>query len=456
MLIDIARDLIEYFITNYPKLAGEVIERWYRQKTVILKRLSVYGMTIYKGVSATDKLVWLLSKKELLNPTMTHENFVLINEIYSELNTVEKKQLFLAAERQSDKGYALYNFFVWINKTNPDCKLAKIKLNLLQQKNPEYGPREDPDLSSHMSSRWGHISPITSEDLIKQNLADSVYLLDTYKGEGSFSKPEREGLIDTLGYTVKENFDWSFKLAVSLVNQAIWHSDVWGRIIWSWNEVEELNIHNANKVVRFILNNKTLHAHHYEIARFVSNQDSKLYKSGKNEKCSIELLNCIRNIAFLDQEEDATIVTDEVPDWWGNAINSTGYYICYYFVRLFDNKYKNNKNKVEKLNEYFRSFITHDSYNAQMGKITLSHYLSFFFSVEQQWTREYILPMFDWTVDNTSALQSWQSYLYRGHWSTELFDDLIALHKKAFVHFKGLGQMRDNYCQQVSGLTLTV
>ena len=453
-LIDIARDIIDYFTAKQSKIAAEVIERWYQQKTVILKRLSVYGITRHTGLSASEKLSWLLTKKELLHPTLTHENFGLIQTIYSHLDEEERQRLIAAAKREAKEDYPLYNFTVWLNRIDPDCPLAKAKLEELQRKNPVFGPRDDPDLSSHMSTRWGHISPISVEDLIKIDMTEAAKLLDTFKGEHGFDKPEREGLIDTLGNVVKENFDWSLKLAQELAAKNIWQKDIWHRILWSWSELKDLSVENANIVIKFILKNKVLHVHHYEVARFLSSHGNKLYESGENEKQSVKLAYTIRDIAFYDEGVDKIFVSDDVPDWWGEAINSTGHYICYFFVRIFDEKYKKTKQKRGKLDEFFLPFIENSSYSAQMGRVTLAHYLLFFFSVDKQWTRDTILPLFDWTIDTKNALQSWQAYLYRGRWSKGLFDDLIKLHQKTFTHFKGLGKLRDNYCQHVAGLTL--
>lgn len=379
VLIDISRDLIDYFVVENSKIAAEVIERWYQQNTIIHKRLSVYGMSKYRYLSAAEKLEWLLSKKELLKPALKHENFYLIRKIYSKLGTKDKQCLITTAEHEAKDEYSIYNFMVWLNNINPKCKLAKNKLDKLQQKNPEYGSREHPDLDSYMSPvQFGYISPLTSEDMLKLELNEIIKLLDTYKSEKGIRKPEREGLLDTLGEAVKNNFNWSFNLAQSVAIQQVWHSDIWKKIIGSWSETKSIVREDANKIVKFLLVNEVLHTHHYKIARFLSEQDKNIYQSKENEIQSITLANKIRDGAFYDRKAGKVCISDDTPDWWAEAINSTGHYLCYYFIRLFDEKYQKSQASTEKLNDFFLPFIENKSYTAQMGKITLAHYLGFF------------------------------------------------------------------------------
>lgn len=453
-LIDIARDIIDYFVIKQPTIATEMIERWYQQKTVILKRLSVYGITRHAKLSSSEKLSWLLNKKELLHPTLTHENFGLIKSIYSHLSESERQALIDAAEHEAKDDYPLYNFVVWLNRIEPTCRLSKKKLAVLQQKNPEFGPRDNPDLSSHMSSRWGHISPISEEDLINMDVTDAAKFLDSYKGERGFDKPEREGLIDTLANVIKDNFDWSYKLAKELAAKEIWHKDIWHRILWSWSEIKDLSNDNINSIVKFLLVNSQLHLFHYEIARLLSTHGAKAYETAADEKRSRALAVAAIETAFTDQEISNVIIADGIPDWVAEAINSSGYYLCRFYVGLFDRKYKNSEESEKKLSEFFTQFIENESYTAQMARVALAEIMPFFFSVNKKWAKEFILPLFDWTINSTTALQSWQAYLYNGRWSKQLFDDLLILHNKTFTHFKGLGKLRDNYCQHVAGLAL--
>ncbi len=454
-LIDMARGIIDFFNLKYPAIAKEIIERWYRQRGVILKRLSLYGMTRHTHLSASEKLTWLIKKKEIFNVTLTHENFTLIENFYPHLSELEKQRFISFAKKEADEPYPLYNLFVWLTRIAPACHLAQQAFHEIQSQNPNFGQREKPELTSFMSTRWGHLSPLSIEDLLALNIGETAKLLDTYKDEGGWDKPEREGLIDTLSNAAKKNFDWSFALAKKLAARKIWHEDIWSRLIAAWQEPEKINITQASELLTFLLEKKNLHIFHYEIAKFLSKYEELLTANNDIENKAIHLAVLVRDIAFADTTLDKVIISEDVPDWWTEAINSTGYYVCYFFIRLFDKKYKKAKNKVDKLNEYFVPFLENESYAARMGKITLAHYLQFLFAGgDKQWTKTHILPLFDWTIDKETALQSWQAYLYRGHWSKELFDDLIKLHQKGFVHFKGLGRARDNYCQHVAGVTL--
>lgn len=343
-------------------------------------------MVNHKKLDVSTKLEWLLNKNDIMNPILRHENFSLIQTIYPLLNNKQKIKLINSAEKESDKEYSIYNFVVWLNKSSPECTIALSKLNEIKKDNPDFEPRSNPDLGSYITSGWvGHVSPILVEDLLKMDLKDAIELLDTYKGEGGFNKPERQGLIDTLQDAIKQDSKWSLNIAEELADKEIWHKDVWSKVLYSWSEVKGLVDSDLKSIIMFLLKHKNLHVHHYEIARLLTANEESLFKTTKIESESTKLASEVMDVAFKDEDIGRVIISEDIPDWWSEAINSTGYYLCYFFVRLFDKKYKKSKSQISKLNELFLPFLKNNSYSAQMGKITLAHSLSTLLLFRSRW-----------------------------------------------------------------------
>lgn len=452
VLSNIARDIIDYFIQKQSRNTTELIKRWYQQKTIVLKRLSIYAVAKHKTWSASKKLGWLLARKDLFNQALSHENFGLIKSIYNLLSDVEKKRLIKAAHQQGKDEHAKQTFIAWLNKldsNNPDIVRVKMAQSRAAKQASAYKV-----VNNNIVSSLTGISPVSHDKLLQMNATEIIELLTNYKDEKGIGKPKRKGLIIALSKAANDNFKWSLCLAKNLSTQHIYQQDIWHCLLFSWNKNQALDIKQANAIIKFMLEQIDIQQFDDEIAIFLAKHSKKLYKTESYKKQSEKLALRIRDQLLAKKPQTSILKGDDIPDWWAEATNSSGHFVCDFLIQLYDKKYRNSPFKNKKLYEFFIPFIIENSHAAQMGKITLSYYLPFFYTINKPWTQKNILPLFDWTIDKTNALQAWQAYLYQGKWNKALFEDLIAIHLKTFTHFKGLGKSRENYCRHIAGLTL--
>lgn len=160
----------------------------------------------------------------------------------------------------------------------------------------------------------------------------------------------------------------------------------------------------------------------------------------------------IRDKAFLDQEVGRDVIRRDVSDWYQEAIKYTGWKIAMCLVSLFDEKYRRTKVQKEKLMEFFNPFIINTSCSAQMGRLALARSYVYFYAIDKKWAEKFIMPLFDWTKDITTAIQAWQAYLYYPMSETHLPKHFIDLYSKAFVHLNKLGDLHRRYCYHIAEL----
>lgn len=79
------------------------------------------------------------------------------------------------------------------------------------------------------------------------------------------------------------------------------------------------------------------------------------------------------------------------------------------------------------------------------GRLLLAAHVITLFRVDQDWTRQYLLPLFDWTRSANEASAAWEGYL----WSPRLYRPLMETLKVAFLdtanHYRFLGKHNEQY-----------
>ncbi len=61
MLVDAARDILEYLLENQPKYASNLIRAWIDSPVPLLRRLAIHGMSEDKKIDPGEKIRWLIA-----------------------------------------------------------------------------------------------------------------------------------------------------------------------------------------------------------------------------------------------------------------------------------------------------------------------------------------------------------------------------------------------------------
>jgi hypothetical protein len=142
-------------------------------------------MTIDRNRSSNEKLQWLLTNNWLFVYGLKHEVFQLLKAAYPQADEAVRQwllndvEIYLAGSDSGEedpaavrmRSYEVYNLFYWLVQIAPHCSLARQKLSEIQDRHPEFQPREHPDLDWYSAEWVGCRFPLKIEPLSHRNLS---------------------------------------------------------------------------------------------------------------------------------------------------------------------------------------------------------------------------------------------------------------------------------------------
>ena len=155
VLIDAARDCLEWLASNQPGKAVHWCDRLAGEESPLLRRLAVHTMSIRNDLNSCEKIGWLLACMDLYDHAAHHELFVFLRKTYPKADQQHRMAVINAvqayrAPEQKDKdtetitAYRHFTWLDWLHKSAPDCSLATEALNDVLGSYPEFQPREHP------------------------------------------------------------------------------------------------------------------------------------------------------------------------------------------------------------------------------------------------------------------------------------------------------------------------
>ena len=188
VLIDAARDCLEWLVSNQVETAVRWCNLHVRSDPPLLRRLAVHGVSKREDLTASDKIDWLLTHTDLHESPIRREIFQAVRQTYPKASQKCRKAFIKAvwaycwpnAANPDEEITARQHFdwFHWIHESDPNCALAKQALDAVLAKYPEFKPTQPPDLTrlSKLESPW------PSEELLAKPAADWLDDLLAFQG----------------------------------------------------------------------------------------------------------------------------------------------------------------------------------------------------------------------------------------------------------------------------------
>jgi hypothetical protein len=455
-------------LEHIPDRAHAVIETWSELDVPLLKRLAIHGVTGSSQIDPDKKIIWILEKDLLFGHTMKHEVFQLLKKAYP--NATERTRVRLlkrvsqgpqgrAAEglEEGTRSYEIFNLSHWLHEADPSCKFAGENLKVVREKHPDFEPREHPDLDVVITSGWeGPRSPITVEDLLAKDPGKDTEIewLLTYRGEG-FMGPDREGLLATVSGAVAQSFDWGWALARVLQRKRAWDADIWGSLLRGWNN-NTLTEPQWERVLTLLANHTQLYRFAHPIADLLENGLRK-----EQGKLPFSCLPLAERVAEQFWDECAKELPKELEseDWLTRAINHPGGKITEFWIYALSKRRSEDGESWTGLpveyNRYFNKVLSGESFAADLGRSVLAGFILFLFSVDAGWTRENILPLFDWSTNERRAQQAWDGYLVRGRCNEALLPEFLPFFEQTFSRLsRELSYRRELLCKHLANIAI--
>lgn len=464
LMIDAARDSIEYLLKNDLVHVDRIINNWINSGVPILKRLAIHGVVENPTIKADDKLHLILERNLLFGSGMKHEVFRLLAQAYPKSSITMRKYVLDGIMEYSDKvsdkedlkirSYEIYNILIWLDKFDPECQLLNRVLNQIRANNPNFRPREYPDFDSWSSGGvWGNESPITVEEIIKKDPKEEIDWLLDYNVT-NWMGPSREGLLDITSQAVSRDFDWSWRLVEALEHKQSWTNDLWKKIFYGWQK-GKINALGWELILTFLCSSPQLYWLESDIANLLENS----VDSGERSQLPLEVLKIAEQLAYIifslnsDKNEE---IANEGKNWLDLAINRIGGKLALFWVRSLSMKRRNVEEWTGIPAEYktlFETILITNNENSEMARIVFASQVHFLHALDFDWTNKYVLPLFDTAKNEKQAEQAWHGFGTWGRLSEALVPQLL---KSVVKFFPKLGRQPKEICRRICGFLASI
>jgi hypothetical protein len=466
VLIDAARDSIEFLVRNEPEAAIHFINKWYGVGPEIMKRIAMHTLAECSAIAADEKITWLLDRGLLFNIGCVHEVFRVLKAAYPHANVETRKKLIQTIKRgfkgegaarldKETKNYEVYNLLYWIRSADSSCPLAKIAFQSFQKAHPKFQPREHPDFH-HWSggAEWvGHKSPVTLDALISKKPADQLEFLLTYKGS-IFDGPDRGGLLNLVVQAVQQNFEWGINLSKALISEKAWDTDLWDHILRGWEEGPEGD-NDLVTVLQLLINSPELFKHGYRISNLIQKRFSEK-KETSEEALALAMRIAEMQFDYLEscQEEE----TETSNDWLQRSINHAGGKLAEFWLHVLSRERKTADDAwvgiLEVPRRCLEKMISGTSQESQFAKVFISSQFYFMFYLDAPWAIRHVLPLLDWSVPER-ARQCWDGYLFWGRYGENTLPHVMPYYRSTFRLLNTLpDEQRRRFCEHMASIAV--
>ncbi len=469
LIIDYARDVIEFIIENDTRQADALIQIWISSKVPILARLAVHAMRKSIHVSFDDKLRWVLEWELIYKHLTKHEVFMLLEHAFPkagqdmQLEVIERAKIGPHRDEGEDTEHAklyeyeIYCLLYWLKKHAPKLHSAQQAFDEVQSRNKEFSPPDHPEFYKWSSGAIliEGFSPIDADELLLKPAAEQVeYLMNG--GSESRHIFEREGLMGQVGIAARKNPSWGLDLAEVLRDRTEWKEDIWSSILNAWHK-PPFNKEDWPRALGILGDVNILSNNRYTIGYI-------LWHASEMKNIWTE--------ATLHEAEAITerfwdIIGNDAPertpadDWLFEAINHPAGQLTLFWLHLIERRAElagHDPDTIpDKYKERFEAIISGTSYASQLGRVTLASQIRYAFSLDRQWTVDNLLPLLDWNKDEHRAEQCWHGFIGWGTPPFELLKHLKPLYEQATEKFPPeASRLREHLMQHLAFMALSL
>ena len=414
ILINVARDSLEWLASNQAASAALWCDLIINSDIPLLRRLAVHTLSVRSDLTADAKIDWLLTHIGLYDLNARHETFRTVKQTYPKVSPEQREKLikavlayrWLGEDTSKRKEYTAYKHFKWLSwlhDADPTCPLAETKLDEVRERYPEFQEPEHPDFISWIGPVETQ-SPWSVEELLAKPASEWIEELLSFHS----NDPLDEHLLQhAIGDVAKQEVNWGLELADALVSRENWEADLWAVLIRAWSRAELDN--NQSRAVLNLLDNANLYQEH---DREVALMLYALVENG-GMPCALELLPQANKVAASLW---ASIDRDQSRNWR----DSTAGTLARFWLGSLGLWGRQQDPVPRKLDgEYLAALskIVEDQTTARRpGKTILAGQFAFLLEIDENWTKENLLPLFykgnHRTADDYKAI--WDGFLTMG------------------------------------------
>lgn len=438
LLSDIFIDAVLALQEQNKQILKDYLSLCISSKSLLLKRISLKAIRKSKAYSSSEKLKIVIGENLIWNSDCKQQVFLLVADIFNELNKREKDSLLDIIESGNDpdklsNAYEIYNWCVWLHKMDQTNERIN---NLIQRMTTAYSyftPREHPELDFFISSGRVIIeqSPVSEAELFDMPMKNVAIYLRDFNTE-QFDGPSRWGLLDVFGKCVKGKYTWADEVLHALVEEEINKEDIWEQYLQNIREADysfEQKLSIYEQVVQnidIVLERRTIASCLLDIVR-----DEKFKKDIQvNEDRLLAITDILWKHRKSDIEREGTILY--------SALNTTTGTILLSWVQMLS--YSGRKYLPEKYKGYFEEALSLHTWELVVAICILAGHYYFFYFLDQSWCTEQFNSMLEGSSKKRYAA-AWEGITY---FSARIFKDtadaMAPIYLKATYHIDWLSE----------------
>ena len=443
VLIDAARDCLEWLVSKHPDAAAGWCDRIVRSEAPILRRLAVHALHERTDFTANEKIHWLLKRIGLHDEAEHHETYQALRVIYPDASLEQRTAVIDAVhtyrwpdmkdkEHKQQTAYRHFRWLNWLHKADPECAVVKQALNLVLDKYPAFSAEEHPDFM-HQSEAVTMVipkGPWSPEELVSQPAQNKLAELLSFE-QTDFTGPSREGLLLDIEQAANLNFQWGLDLADTLATSGHWDTDIWPSLMRAWKRELDEDKHRA------VLSRLTRPELYPKRTRLLVDVLHALVKQGGMSYASALLPQANRLATYLLRYIDIEEQLLEIDDWLTKSINHPAGVLAMFWVGSLS-LWRNLQDPAPKaISDEYRdaiSKIIEDStLTGRLGRSVLSWHLPLLLSYDDKWIKDNFLTLFNQHESQDEYQALWDG-LISGNLTTVTAEALSGLFLNAIPH----------------------
>lgn len=439
VLIDAARDALEWLAATSPALLGSWMERLVTSEVPLLRRLAIHAITVHPDRSPEERLKWVLDRVGLHRLPEHHEIHRAVAMNFADAADPVRRAVVDAVlvcmrpatedrSAESRTARSHFDWLSWLLKAKPDCPIASAALAPIKVKYPDWRPSDHPDLTHWLGSAdWvGSESPWPIEHLLAREPREQLNDLLNFEGS-RFDGPSREGLLTNVQEASKRKARWAFALAQALAERTLWPSDLWPALIRGLQD-SDTTVDEWRELLTLASSPVLQSAHAHDIASLLFS----LVRDG-GKPFALDLLEQANSIALpVWQALEASAQDENVDDWLSSAINRPAGVIVQFWIHGLSLHMRGKAGAERFMPDNYRQWFTLVIQDATskggMGRSLLASQAAFLFGLDEAWTRQHVMPLFS-ELDRQKFAQAWGGFLVWGR----LYPPLVEVLLPAFI-----------------------
>jgi hypothetical protein len=451
MLIDAARECIEYALVEDAELADGCIDSWSNRREALFHRLAVHAWRVRSDRTPDEKLNWLRSRGWLWEIDPQHEVYRLLQDAFPTAGD-EIVQAFVDLARlgppatgdEEISAYSSYNLLAWLARSAPERPYVARAFEECQATHPDFGPRDHPDLNHYMTSGFVEDTPPYSADELHSRITEdaraAVGALRNFDDDSSrFTGPTWTGALRSLQACVSTYPGDGLVVADVLM---FGDGDMRNAIVNGWDtaELDDQMVADVLDTIDGWDPDEIRHAG----AKMFSNGGSQThptawhrYPRGREVARGLWPSNPVRG--GIGEGDDLVM----------EAINHPAGDLAQFWTKVVQWEWTQAGDEWNGLNEELSSeldrMLSSADRNGLLARTFLASQLHFYFAADQAWASSRLLPLFNWDSGEDQARGAWQGFLTWGRPNDGLLAaGLLDGYVETCRHLDALGSRRSH------------